>query len=96
MTKESPRKYTPEFKAEAVKLVIEHGYNQNQAAASLGISSKNINRWVQEREGSKSEKVEKLTADQQEIISLHKQIKKLQIEKEILKKAAAFFASELE
>ena len=92
MTRKSPRKYTAEFKAEAVKLVIEHGYTQNKAAESLGISARYFNRWVLEHEGSKPEK---FTVDQKEIIALRKQVQKLQLEKEILKKAAAFFANEL-
>ena len=41
-----PRKYTLEFKEEAVKLVTEQGYSQNKAAQVLGTDSKNVNRWV--------------------------------------------------
>ena len=42
-------KYTLEFKKEAVKLVTEQGYTQARAAKELGISDKNINRWVKQQ-----------------------------------------------
>jgi len=92
MTRQSPRKYTEEFKKEAVKLVVEHGYTQTEAAESLGIPSKNLSRWVNIKEKTKKEP---LNTEQNEINALRKQVQKLQLEKEILKKAAAFFANEL-
>ena len=87
------KKYTKEFKAEAVKLVTEQGYSQAEAGRALGISDKNINRWVNTAQ-SKPELKKQLTAEQEEIASLRKQISRLEMEKEILKKAAAFFAKE--
>ncbi len=96
MTRKSPRYYTPEFKKEAVKLVLEHGYSQQAAADSLGIPSKNINRWVHEaRQGEIVSSKTSLSTEQQEIAELRKEIQRLKLEKDILKKAAAFFANEL-
>jgi transposase len=46
------RKYTEEFKQEAVKLVTDHGYSQAEAGRRLGISEKNINRWVLASKGA--------------------------------------------
>lgn len=92
MVRKSPTKFTEEFKEEAIKLVTGHGYKQTEAAESLGISSKNLNRWINEKKESTKEP---LNDQQKEIQALQKQIKKLEIEKEILKKAAAFFANEL-
>jgi transposase len=89
------RKYTLEFKQEAVKLVTERGYSQAKAAKSLGVSENNIQRWVQESTQVMSTKKEKLTKEQEEIKRLKKENELLKMEKEILKKAAAFFASEL-
>lgn len=88
------KKYTIEFKQEAVKLVKEHGYSQAEAARRLGISDKNINRWVLENKQKKPLKTEKLTAEQEELKRLRKENDRLRMEKEILKKAAAFFANE--
>jgi transposase len=86
------KKYSVEFKQEAVKLVTEHGYSQCEAARRLDLSSKNINRWVCESRDRAPK--EKLTIDQQELLRLRKENERLRMEKEILKKAAAFFASE--
>jgi transposase len=87
------RKYTKEFKEEAVKLVTEHGYTQTEAALQLGISDKNIHRWVRERT-HEIKPFKELTEDQREIRRLQKEVDRLKMEKEILKKAAAFFANE--
>jgi transposase len=89
-------RYTKEFKLEAVKLVTEQGYTQAEAAKNLGIEAKNLNRWVHEprisavRNGLKVQ----LTEEQKELQQLRKEVKRLKMEREILKKAAAFFANE--
>ena len=88
------RKYTVEFKQEAIKLVTDHGYNQAEAGRRLGISEKNINRWVLGSKEIIPLKAEKLTSDQEELKRLRKENDRLRMEKEILKKAAAFFANE--
>lgn len=92
MSRKSPEKYTKEFKLEAVKLVTEHGYSQLQAAKSLGIPGRNLSRWVQEH---RTDKQDIVTSEEKELNVLRKEIQKLKLEKEILKKAAAFFANEL-
>jgi transposase len=88
-----PRKYTLEFKAEAVKLVTEQGYSQNKAAEVLGTHSKNVNRWVKESTNKVSTD-KNIPSEQEEIRQLRKENERLRMEREILKKAAAFFASE--
>lgn len=87
------RKYTLEFKEEAVKLVTEQGYTQNKAAQLLGINSKNIHRWINESM-NKNKKNNKKVLEQEEIVRLRKENERLRMEREILKKAAAFFANE--
>ena len=91
MARKSPRKFTEEFKKEAVRLVTEHGYTQKDAAESLGVSSKNLNRWIHNK--ADTEKVPQ-NKNQEEILILKKRIHRLELEREILKKAAAFFANE--
>ena len=88
------RKYTLEFKQEAVKLVTDQGYSQAQAGRSLGVSEKNINRWLHEGKEKKAVSNEKMTDDQKELKRLRLENERLRMEKEILKKAAAFFANE--
>ncbi|EJG7682165.1 transposase [Salmonella enterica] len=87
------RRFTPEFKKEAVALVIEQDYTIAKAATLLGISSKTLRTWVadtrQQGEGGLSED------ERAELKRLRKEIRELQIEKEILKKASAFFAKHM-
>ena len=88
------RKYTEEFKQEAVKLVTKQGYSRSEAARSLGIDDKNIRRWVKEANGKLLGKKMGQTEEQNELALLRKENHRLKLEREILKKAAAFFASE--
>lgn len=89
-------RYSNEFKAEAVKLVTEQGYRQTEAAKRLGINAKNLSRWVKERVtvGLLPKSRLRLTAEQEELQHLRKEVKRLKMERDILKKAAAFFANE--
>jgi len=86
-------KYTKEFKEEAAKLVTEQGYSQAEAGRRLGVSDKNINRWVKESKIPR-EKKNPLSKEQEELKQLRKEVTQLRLEREILKKAAAFFALE--
>jgi len=90
------KRYTKEFKAEAVKLVTAHDYSQVEAAQSLGIKAKNLNRWISQAKDESNGMIpkNKLTVEQEELQQLRKENKRLKLEREILKKAAAFFASE--
>jgi transposase len=89
-------KFTKEFKLEAIKLLTEQGYSQAEAAKNLGISSKNLSRWVAAAESSEKGLKAKfrITEEQKELEELRKENKRLKLEREILKKAAAFFANE--
>ena len=86
--------YTKEFKQEAVNLVLKQGYTESEAALRLGINNKNIYRWIEETKTNAPVKEESLKGAQDEIIRLRKENERLKMEKEILKKAAAFFANE--
>jgi len=91
------RTFSKEFKREAVALVTEHGYNYAEAGRSLDIDAKLVGRWRRELEAAEGEAFPgkgKLPPMQQRILDLENQVKRLQMEKDILKKAAAFFAKE--
>ena len=91
------RRFTKEFKDDAVGLVIDQGYNCAEVGRRLGVSENNINRWVRHyRDQNKSASTDGLTREQLEIElkRLRKENKRLEMEREILKKAAAFFANE--
>lgn len=87
------RKFTLEFKKEAVALVTEHDYTVARAATSLGISSKTLHTWVTL---ARSQPDGVLSDDERtELKRLRKENKELRPEKEILKKASAFFAKHM-
>ena len=91
------KKYTKEFKIDAIGLVTQHGYKITEAAKSLGIKPYLLGRWIKESEETESEPFRgngKLTAEQTEIRRLRAEVKRLTMEKEILKKATVFFAKE--
>ena len=92
------RVYTDEFKKDAMKLVLSEGYGVNEAARHLGIPSSTLNTWlIKAREDEVSDCTERTKSDLlAEIKLLKKKNKRLEMEREILKKATAFFASENE
>ncbi len=92
------RKITTEYKRECAELVIKHGYKYQDAANAMGVGLSSIQRWVsqykQEQTGV-TPKASAITAEQQRIQELEKQVKQLQSDNQLLKKASAFFAMEL-
>ena len=95
--KKQRRTHSPEFKREAVALVVEHGYSLAAAGRSLGVNGSVIGRWKRELAGDAAEAFPgkgKRTAEQQRIDELEAENRRLRMEREILKKATAFFAKE--
>lgn len=91
------KQYTKEFKLDAISLVLEQGYKQAEAARSLGINVNMLGRWIKERQHDEGQAFRgngKLTPEQEEIRQLKGQVKRLEMEKDILKKATVFFAKE--
>jgi len=93
-TKRAYKQYTKEFKEEAVALVLEQGYNIAQAADSLGIKTSLLYKWKEKIEAEK-EGQDMTDNEREELKRLRKEVKELRMEKEILKKASAFFAKEM-
>jgi len=90
-------KYTKEFKLDAVSLVVEQGYSRAEAARSLDINANMLGRWVKENDFEDDQVFRgngKLTPEQEEVRTLKAQVKRLQMEKDILKKVTVFFAKE--
>jgi len=83
------RRHSREFKEEAVGLVVDQGYSVAEASRSLGINANMLSRWKCELAGSVPS-----ADDKAELARLRKENKRLRMEREILKKAAAFFAGE--
>lgn len=88
------KQYPQSFKEEAIALVTEQGYSVQKAADSLGIRSSLLYRWKEKQEQELV--TERLSEDERsELKRLRKENKHLRMEKEILKKASAFFAQEM-
>ncbi|RDH89757.1 MAG: IS3 family transposase, partial [endosymbiont of Lamellibrachia luymesi] len=87
------KQYTKEFKLDAVSLVVDQGYSRSEAARSLDINAQMLGRWVKELQSDDGQAFRgngKLTPEQEENRRLKAQVKRLQMEKEILKKATVF------
>ena len=90
------REFSKEFKKDAVSLVMEQGYTRVEAARNLGIHPTLMGRWLKEYQADEGDAFRgrgKLKPEQEEIRQLRED-KRLKMEKEILKKAAVFFAKE--
>jgi transposase len=92
------KSYSKEFKCDAVSLVLEQGYSRLEAATSLEVGVNALSRWVKEHEMKDKHAFignGKLTPEQAENRKLKARIKRLEMEKDILKKATVFFAAEM-
>ena len=91
------RTYTPEFKAEAVKLVTQQGYSVAEAARSLGIHETLLRSWKQAFEAQGDQAFPghgKLPPPEEELRRLRAENQRPRAERDILKKATALFAQE--
>jgi len=97
MSEKKRKQYTEEYKREAVGLVRGQGYKITEAARNLGIDIGMLGRWVRQyNQGEQGalNNLERMSPQQEEIDRLRKENKRLRMEREILKKAAAFFVKE--
>jgi transposase len=91
------RIFTREFKLEAVKLVSERGVSVAQAARDLGLHENVLRKWVRDQKADPQHAFPgqgQMKPEQAEIAALRKEVAKLKMERDILKKAAAWFAKE--
>ena len=89
------RRFTSEFKAEAVKLLTESGEPLQQAAAELGVHANQLRGWRNEHLAAGSaEALARQKAEAAELARRRRENERLEQENEILKRAAAFFAKE--
>jgi transposase len=89
--KRTRRRFSDEFKAETVKLVKQSDRSLAEIATELGIHAKSVGEWVRraDENGSSIEEDERV-----ELKRLRREVQELRMEREILKKATAFFARE--
>jgi transposase len=87
--------YPPEFRREAIRLVRISSKGQHQIAEDLGISVVTLRNWVKQAERDEGKRPDGLSGDErEELARLRGENQRLRMEREILKKAAAFFARE--
>ena len=91
------QRYTPEFKDEAVRQVTERGHSVAEVAVRLGVSSHSLYKWVRSVRPSKDEERSgELLEAKKEVLKLRSELRRVEEERDILKKAAAYFARESE
>jgi transposase len=90
------RTFSPEFKEETVALVLDKGMSMRQVAHDLDIGESVIGRWVKQAKVDRGDnpRGDLTTEEKEELRKLRRENKILKEEREILKKAAAFFAKE--
>ena len=87
--------YPPEFRSEAVRLIREGGRNPEQLARDLGCSAQAIRNWVRQADLDAGRRSDGLTTtEREELARLRRENRVLREEREILRKAATFFAKE--
>ena len=97
MTNKKRPNFSPEFRLETAQLVIDNGYTHEDAAKAMGVGYSTISKWVKqlkdERKGNQP-KATPMTPEQLKIRELEKKIKRIELEKDILKKATALLMSD--
>jgi transposase len=95
---EKRKVYSTEFKQEAVRLITDQHYGVAETARNLGINVNMLRRWKQEYTANAHMAFPgngRLSSAQEELHQLHDEVKRLRMERDILKKAMRFFVNEL-
>jgi transposase len=88
--------YPPEFREHAIRLVKEAGKTMTEVARDLGVSVESLRHWIRQQEIDEGKREGLTTDEKKELERLRREVRVLREEREILRKAAAFFAKEAE
>ncbi len=90
------RRYTAEYKAEAVRLYRESGKSVTEVARDIGVASTTLGKWVNQAEvdAGRGPSGALTTEEREELIRLRREVRQVRQERDFLKKASAFFARE--
>jgi transposase len=97
MTKKTRPTFTPEYRLECAQLVVDQGYTVREASQAMSVGHSTMQRWVKQLKSERrgvSPQATPMTEEQRRIRELEKQVKNLELEKEILKKATALLMSD--
>ena len=87
------RSFTDDYKTGAVRLVLDEGKTVASAARDLGLTESSLRNWVERARADRTKgKTGLTTAEREELARLRKDVRELRMERDVLKKAAAFFA----
>ena len=93
----SSQRFPPEFKDEAVRQIVERGYSVTEVAERLGVSTNSLYKWVKAvRPDKKEQHATELVDAKSEVLKLRAQLRRTEEERDILKKAARYFAGQPE
>ncbi|MFN3216302.1 MAG: transposase [Acidimicrobiales bacterium] len=90
----SRRSFTPEFKADAVAMVLDEGHTIADVARRLDIGETNLGNWVRQARVDRGEREGLTTSEREELAELRREVKRLRMERELLKRATAFWVKE--
>ena len=93
----SNQRYSPEFKDEAVRQIVDRGYSVTDVSERLGVSAHSLYKWVKAIKPDKTdEQATALIEARSEVLKVRAQLKRTEEERDILKKAARYFAQDPE
>lgn len=90
----SRARYTAEFKADAVALVVDGEQSIAEAARRLGLVESTLSNWVRQVRIDRGERAGLTTDERAELVALRREVRKLTMERELLKRATAFWVQE--
>lgn len=89
-----PKKFPPEFKRDVVTVARRGKLTRAEIAADFGISIESVNRWVRQAEIDDGSRDGMTTSEQAALVQLRREKRRLEMENEILRRAAAYFAKD--
>ena len=89
-----PKRYPPEFKRDVVTVARRGDLTVNEVAADFDIAPESVRRWVRQADIDDGVREGLTTAEQSELVALRRRARRLEMENEILRRAAAYFAKD--
>lgn len=88
-----PKKYPPEFKRDVVTVARRGDLSVAEVAIDFGVAEETVRRWMKQADVDDGIKDGQTTAEQSEVVQLRRRMRRLEMENEILRRAAAYFAA---